>query len=156
MRWNDVDLKAGTWMLKAADTKAERIHLIPLSAPMVSLLKELPRFGDFVFSTDGKGHINGFAKLKSRLDTFVAASGDQLEPWTLHDLRRTVSSHMARLGISTDIRGRVLNHAMQGVTERHYTPYDFAAEKRHALDAWAAELVRTNGEGRDNVVQLRG
>jgi hypothetical protein len=63
---------------------------------------------------------------------------------------------MARLGISTDIRGRVLNHAMQGVTERHYTPYDFQAEKRSALDRWAAELMRAvEGKPANSVVPLR-
>jgi integrase len=156
MRWPDVDLAAGTWLLKAADTKGERAHLVPLSAPLLALLEPLPRFGEFVFTTDGKTHVSGYAKQKTRLDAFVAAGGDPLEPWTLHDLRRTVSSHMARLGISKDIRGRVLNHAVQGVTERHYTPYDFAAEKRSALDRWAAELMRAvKGEATKKVVSIR-
>jgi integrase len=124
---------------------------------MVALLKALPRMGEYAFTTDGETHISGFGKGKARLDTFVAAGGEPLEAWTLHDLRRTVSSHMARLGISTDIRGRVLNHAVQGVTERHYTPYDFAAEKRSALDRWAAELMRcVSGNRRRKVVPLHG
>jgi integrase len=124
---------------------------------MLALLKQLPRLGDYVFTTDSETHISGYAKGKSRLDAFIAASGDPLPPWTLHDLRRTVSSHMARLGLSKDIRGRVLNHAVQGVTERHYTPYDFAAEKRSALDRWAAELMRAvEGKAGSKVVPLRG
>jgi integrase len=154
MRWSDVDLEAATWLLKAADTKGERAHLVPLSAPMVELLKGLPQLGDYAFTTDGETHISGYAKGKARLDAFLSAAGDTLPPWTLHDLRRTVSSHMARLGVPTDIRGRVLNHAVQGVTERHYTPYDFQAEKRSALERWAAELMRAV-EGRSGkVVQL--
>ena len=157
MRWNDLDLDAATWMLKSGDTKAERAHLVPLSAPMLKLLEPLPRLGEFVFTTDGETHITDYAKRKARLDTFLAGSGDALEPWTLHDLRRTVSSHMARLGIPTDIRGRVLNHALQGVTERHYTPYDFAPEKRSALDRWAAELMRAvDGKRQTKVVKIRG
>jgi integrase len=156
MRWSDLDLNAGTWLLKAADTKGERAHLVPLSAPMVELLKAVPKFGDYVFTTDGETHISGYAKGKSRLDRFVAANAVQIEPWTLHDLRRTVSSHMARLGIPKDIRGRVLNHAVQGVTDRHYTPYDFAAEKRSALDRWAAELMRAvGGLPAEKVVSIR-
>lgn len=142
MRWSDVDLIAATWVLKATATKGERAHLVPLSAPMVDLLKALPRLGEHVFTTDGKTHMSGFAKGKTRLDAFTAAPGDQVAPWTLHDLRRTVSSHMARLGIARDIRARVLNHAVQGVTDRHYTPYDFHAEKRSALDQWGAEVMR--------------
>jgi integrase len=156
MRWSDVDLDAATWLLKAGDTKAERAHLVPLSAPMLALLEGLPRLGDFVFTNDGETHLSDYAKRKARLDTFLAAGGDPLPPWTLHDLRRTVSSHMARLGIPTDIRGRVLNHAMAGVTERHYTPYDFQAEKRSALDRWAAELMRAvEGKPANSVVPLR-
>lgn len=157
MRWEDVDLEAGTWILKAADTKGERAHLVPLSAPMVELLQGLPQMGPFAFTSDGETHIGGFAKGKARLDAFLAAGGDQLEPWTFHDLRRTVSSHMARLGVPTDIRGRVLNHAVQGVTERHYTPYDFQAEKRSALDRWAAELMRAvSGNAGGKVLKIRG
>jgi integrase len=157
MRWNDVDLEAGTWLLKAADTKGERAHLVPLSAPMLQLLDPLPRLGAYVFTTDGETHIGGFSKQKARLDAFLAAGGPALEPWTFHDLRRTVSSHMARLGVPKDIRGRVLNHAVQGVTERHYTPYDFAAEKRSALDRWAAELMRAvEGKAAEKVVPIRG
>jgi len=157
MRWDDVDLDAATWILKAADTKGERAHMVPLSAPMVELLKGLPRFGDFAFTTDGETHISGFAKCKARLGAFVGAAGGEFAPWTLHDLRRTVSSHMARLGIPKDIRGRVLNHAVQGVTDRHYTPYDFQAEKRSALDRWAAELMRAvEGNASGKVVKIRG
>jgi integrase len=158
MRWSDVDLEAKTWLLKATDTKGERAHLVPLSGPMIELLKALPRIGkaEHVFTTDGETHIGAYSKAKLKLDAFVAGSGDPIEPWTLHDLRRTASSHMARLGISKDIRGRVLNHAVQGVTERHYTPYDFAAEKRSALDRWAAELMRAAEGGASKVVPIRG
>lgn len=157
MRWADVDLEASTWLLRADDTKGEREHLVPLSAPAVAILEAIPRLGPFAFTTDGETHVSGYAKGKTRLDSFIAAGGDPLPPWTLHDLRRTVSSHMARLGIHKDIRGRVLNHAVQGVTDRHYTPFDFAPEKRSALDRWAAELTRAvEGRASDKVVQLHG
>jgi len=157
MRWDDVDLDAATWLLRAADTKGERAHLVPFAAPTVELLKGLPRLGNYVFTTDGETHVCGYAKGKARLDAFIAAGAEPPEPWTFHDLRRTVSSHMARLGVSTDIRGRVLNHAVQGVTERHYTPYDFQTEKRSALERWAAELMRAVGGSKSaKVVSLHG
>jgi integrase len=156
MRWADVDLEAGTWLLRADDTKGEREHLVPLSASVIAILKSIPRLGGFAFTTDGETHISGFAKGKARLDGFIAVSGPPLEPWTLHDLRRTASSHMARLGVHKEIRGRVLNHAVQGVTDRHYTPFDFAPEKLAALDRWAAEVERVIGGARDNVVLIRG
>ena len=146
LRWSSLDLEAATWILKADETKAKRAHLVPLSPAMLELLTGLPRIGgDYVFTSDGATHFSGFTKLKTRLDRFLEAAGGAPTHWTLHDLRRTVSSHMARLGYSREIRGRVLNHAVQGVTDRHYTPYDFHVEKRAALESWAAEVGRVLG-----------
>lgn len=160
MRWQDVDLDAGTWILKAADTKGERAHMVPLSAPMLDLLNALPQLGDYIFTTDGETHISGFAKAKARLDALIAAKHSQpecLAPWTLHDLRRTVGTHMARLGITKDVRARVLNHAMQGVTDRAYNVFDYASDKRSALDRWAAEIMRAvEGKPAGKVVKIRG
>ena len=142
MRWQDVDLDAGRWILKADDTKSDRAHLVPLSEPAVEQLKGLPRFGAFVFSTDGETHIKGYAKGKKRLDAFLAAAGEPLAPWTLHDLRRTVATHMVRLGVSMEIVARVLAHAKAGVTARVYALHEYEPEKRSALERWAADVMR--------------
>lgn len=157
MRWEEVDLKAGTWTLKASDTKSERGHLVPLSQPVVQILNGLPQLGPYVFTTDGKTHISGFAKGKSRLDTFIAAAGGEMKPWTLHDLRRTAATHMVRLGVSEEVVGRVLNHAAKGVTAKVYALHTYAPEKRSALDRWAADLMRAiTGKRTAKVVALRG
>ena len=66
---------------------------------------------------------------------------------TLHDLRRTVGTNLARLGISKDIRARVLNHVdgARSVTDAVYNQHEFWAEKRAALERWEAELRRIVG-----------
>jgi integrase len=156
MEWADVDLKAATWALSADDTKASRAHLVPLSAPVVAILDAVPRMGPFVFTTDGETHLKDYGKGKQRLDAFVNAGGDPLEPWTLHDLRRSAATHMVRLGVSVEVVSRVLNHAAAGVTRKVYALHDFAPEKRVALDKWAAEIVRTiEGKSAGKVVKLR-
>ena len=61
----------------------------------------------------------------------------------VHDLRRTVGSMMTRFGVPRDVRERVLNHGGKrsgSVTEAVYSWYDFAAEKRAALELWADAL----------------
>jgi integrase len=98
MRWADVDLNAGTWLLSSADTKSARAHLVPLSPQAVALLKSSPHFGPFVWSSDGETHIKGYSKAKSKLDMLLANSGTEMKPWRLHDLRRTAATHMVRLG----------------------------------------------------------
>ena len=157
MRWADVDLAAGTWTLTATDTKSDRAHLVPLPSPAVAILQALPRLGDYVFTTDGETHFKGYSKSKATLDQYIAAKGDALASWTLHDLRRSAATHMVRLGITETTVARVLNHARQGVTARVYALHSYAPEKRHALDVWAAEILRTiEGEQAGNVVALRG
>ena len=143
MRWSDVDLEAATWIIPAKETKSQRTHLVPLSAPVVDMLRDLPRLGDFVFThQDSKIHISGYAKEGRRLDSFLAATDVKVAPWRLHDLRRTAATHMVRLGVLEEVVGRVLNHAPMGVTAKVYALHTYAPEKRSALDRWAAELMR--------------
>ena len=157
MRWADVDLDAATWVIPARSTKSQRTHLVPLSQYVVSILGDLPRLGEFVFTHDGRVHVSGYAKAKARLDSFIAASDVQMAPWRLHDLRRTAATHMVRLGVSEEVVGRVLNHARKGVTAKVYALHTYAAEKRSALDRWAAELTReVEGKAEKKVVPIRG
>jgi integrase len=79
------------------------------------------------------------------------------KPWTLHDLRRTCASGMARLNIAPHIVEAVLNHksgTIKGVAAV-YNRYSYAAEKRQALDAWARRVNEIiTGEVPANVVDL--
>jgi integrase len=70
------------------------------------------------------------------------ASG--VSDWRLHDLRRTAATGMARLGISPPVIERVLNHAVTsaGPLAAVYQRYDYAKEKREALEVWASEVLR--------------
>lgn len=156
MRWEQIDMTARTWTLESGDTKSSRAHLVPLSTSVIQILEALPRFGDFVFTTGGESHISGYAKMKARLDAFIAADGGEpMKPWRLHDLRRSVATHLVRLGVLEEVVGKVLNHASQGVTAKVYALHRYEPEKRSALDRWAAELDRAvGGRPEDKVVQL--
>ena len=140
MRWADIDLESGSWVLSSDDTKSARAHLVPLSPQAVDLLKTTPQFGPFVWSSDGETHIKCYSQGKKKLDTLLTAKGIELKPWRLHDLRRTAATHMVRLGVSELVVGWVLNHAPQGVTARTYALHSYEAEKRSALTAWANEV----------------
>lgn len=156
MRWADVDLDGATWVIPGKETKSGRTQLVPLSGPVVAILKSAPQLGEYAFTHDGETPISGYAKAKTRLDNFIAAAGVAMEPWRLHDLRRTAATHMVRLGVSEDVVGRVLNHAPKGVTAKVYALHTYAPEKRSALDRWAAELMRAvEGKQAGKVVKLR-
>jgi len=110
-----------------------------------------------VFTTTGRTPVSGYSRAKTTLDARVlenrrkAAQGLGKDPskarplpsWTLHDLRRSCATGMARIGVQPHIIEMVLNHSggfrsgVAGVYQRH--PY--LEEKRRALDAWSSHIA---------------
>lgn len=157
MRWADLNLDDATWTIASTDTKAARAQLVPLSPQALDILRATPRLGEFVWTTDGRTYLSGYSHVKARLDGLLVAQEAKLTAWRLHDIRRSVATHMVRLGVTETIVGRVLNHAPQGVTAKVYALHSYEPEKRSALDRWAAEIERTvAGRSADNVVALHG
>ena len=66
-----------------------------------------------------------------------------IDHFTAHDLRRTALTGMAGLGVVPVVLGFVANHRTVtngGITMSVYNQYDYAKEKRHALELWADRL----------------
>lgn len=183
LRWSEIaDLEGGNpvWTIPAAKNKGGRLHEVPLSPLAVRLLRSLPRIvveteagkpvlSDFVFTTTGKGPVSGFSDGKERMDKLTVREFKKIEHetgkspaplarWTLHDLRRTAASGMARDDIPPHVVSRVLNHSpgkAEGITAV-YNRHGYLREKRHALETWAGKLeilIRPVGA---NVVRMRG
>lgn len=105
------------------------------------IIAGVPRDGngcEFVFTTRENRPVSGFAKMKARLDEII---GEDMKPWTLHDLRRTGSTIMQRLNISKEVIDACQNHKMPGVSAR-YMRYGYANEKAAAFNALASEVER--------------
>ena len=127
-----------TFEVPAAMYKTDRPQVVPLSVPALAIVEALPKWnsGDFLLSTTaGKRPVSGFSKAKARLDQL-----SEVEGWTLHDLRRSAATHMARLGVPQEHIERVLGHAIEGVAGT-YNRYSYLPEKRAALDVWGREWV---------------
>ena len=93
IRWAEID--GDVWTIPAARVKNGRANIVPLSAPALALLANVPNVGEFVFGRDGDGPYSGFSKSKAVLDRRMATALTELAPsaewqaWTIHDLRRT-------------------------------------------------------------------
>ena len=81
------------------------------------------------------------------------AKAEPLSNWTLHDLRRTAKTLMARAGVRPDISERVLGHVIAGV-EGTYDRHSYADEKRDALERLAAMIERILNPHPPNVETL--
>jgi integrase len=163
MRWEEVDLEQKLWTLPAERVKNGQRHEVPLSDAAVAILRAVPRIKTtrgYVFATRRDAAVSGFSRAKDRLDAAIAIAGADapLEHWTFHDLRRTMASGMARLGIQLPVIEKILNHTsgsfrgVVGVYQRH----SFAEEKRGALRAWANFVESlVSSQSAENIINLR-
>lgn len=156
------DVQGDRWT--QADNKGGRVHIVPLHPIAQTLLAGLPEIKDttLVFTTTGKTAISGFSKYKLALDKAIEAikakeglTGVFDEPWTLHDLRRTMTTHMREMRISRDVCSKLLNHAPKGVTASVYDQWEMIDEKTEAMKAWGALLLEITSSKPANVVKLR-
>jgi integrase len=156
LKWPEIDLKEKTITLPSERTKNKRPHTVPLSDKALTILKAIPqRVGrDFVFGA-GEGGYSGWSKAKAAIDKDTGLK----EPWTLHDLRRTVRTGLGKLGIQPHIAEATLNHLPPKLI-RTYDRNTYAAEKRDALDKWAGHLkvaiAQANGANVTTIRKGRG
>ena len=91
--------------------KSDAGHAVPLSDEVVRILEILPRFtkGDFLFSASyGERPVIGFSKAKRALDTKMRGELQQLPPFVIHDIRRTMRTGLSALPVPDLIRELVI------------------------------------------------
>ena len=163
MAKSEVSLAARKWNIPRERTKNGRAHEVPLPDLALgilepAILREGREKRDLIFG-DGVGGFSGWSKAKAAIDERIAeATGAAPTPWRLHDLRRTAATQMAELGVLPHVVEAVLNHVsghkagVAGV----YNLALYAAEKRRALDLWAAHVEAiVAGRAASNVIPLK-
>lgn len=138
------------WMIPGSRTKNGLLHRLPLCDRACEefrrALAASPRDNRHVFpSPDNTStHITPMAITRAMARLVAEIRIPKVSP---HDLRRTVGTEMARLGIPLHVRSLILNHSPQsrGVTDAVYNRYAYDREKRDALERWESELLRLTG-----------
>ena len=149
---DELDLPKAIWNLPAARSKNGEAHSIPLSQMALDLIAEArcKAVGDHLFP--------GLTSIKVAQRIIKARDSLPVKDWAAHDLRRTVCTHLAMLGVSPLIIGACVNHrgtTKGGVTLKTYVRYDYAREKREALELWADRLAAIVSGGGGKVIPLR-
>jgi integrase len=155
-RWSEIDLDRNLWSIPAARMKADAVHVVPLTPDVIAILEKLPRFhkGDYLFSTTmGARPVSGFSKTKQRLDKEMLTELDNLEPWVIHDVRRTMRTGLSALPVPDLVRELVIGHGKPGL-HKVYDQHAYIDEKRHALELWAARLRDIVTPSPPNVIKL--
>jgi integrase len=159
MTWSELEgLDKSVWRIPATRTKNGLAHEVPLSKMAASILKQIPRLGDHVFTNDGKTSISGFSKFKHSLDTAIITLRQNnygkidehddkfklVEHWTLHDLRRTAATIMAKRAVPPHVVERMLNHVsgtISGVA-KIYNRHEYWDERGAAAETLADYIVK--------------
>lgn len=152
-RWSWIDASSGVMQIPSESYKSRRTHIVALTDVALKTIDGLVRWngGDHMFSgSNGEKPLSGFSRGKKRLAKAVETElGRSLVNWRPHDFRRSVATHMRRLGVDRHVVKRVLGHAERDVTAT-YDRYNLLAEARAALELWAKELVVTESETRED------
>ena len=167
MRWSEIDESAMVWTIPAERSKNRQENRVPLNHMANKVLEQAKVYSpidatDFVFRSSyrpeqalsraamGKAILRHWGKNEMGNEEMGLDA-----PFTPHDLRRTVRTRLAEIGIPDVIAERVLGHKLQGllaVYNQH--PYDL--EKRQALAKWEGRLAEILGqtEHRTNVIRF--
>jgi integrase len=161
----ELDIGKRLWSLPGSRSKNANPHAVPLSDMALAIVKDALRdageTSKHVFPSDDGG-IRPRAVTRT-LSRAQKATKDKpkgkfdMPEWTPHDLRRTVLTNLAQLGVQPIVIGSIANHlsvTKANVTFANYVQYDYAKEKREALDLWAKRLEGIIG-GAAKVLPMR-
>ncbi|MGH9621176.1 MAG: site-specific integrase [Bryobacteraceae bacterium] len=134
-----IDYEARTITIPSAVAKNRREHLIPYGERVAAILEHLPKNG---LVLPGKGTNVPFSGFSKAMIAFREASG--VEDFTLHDLRRTYSTGLAKLGVAPQTIEALLNHVTGTLSPiaRIYNRHSYLPEARAALVLWEGHLAK--------------
>jgi integrase len=151
MRWEDI--KDEEWHIPSNKREKSTAGSLVLPREVLDVINAQPRFASnpHIFAGLGARPIGGLGRRKLAFDRQAGLTTN----WTIHDLRRTARSLMARAGVRPDIAERVLGHSIRGV-EGVYDRHSYREEKAKALIALAAVIHNILRPANANVAKLRG
>lgn len=138
----DYDADRSTVTLR--DTKGRRTtaraHDVPLIPAAVEAMHAMApeRIGEFIFTaTAGRTGMAGstaYLRCRAVMEAMLDAGELPGGPFAISDLRRTVETRLADMGVSREVRAQLQSHGLSGVQHRHYDRHDYLLEKLDALE----------------------
>jgi integrase len=123
--WSEFDLEGRLWTIPAARMKADRDHRIPLSEPVLAILRALPEAEARVFPGMGQ---HAILKALQRVEPGITA----------HGFRSTFRDWIAeRTNFTSEVAEMALAHAVGDKVEAAYRRGDLFQKRRALAEAWA-------------------
>ena len=173
MRWNELNLDEGVWLLSSERTKNRQAHMVylsPLAVGIIRSLQLLSGSSPFVFDTGhhkNGGHIHPdtltgvIARLRGKatgIKKKLASDAPLVDipSFSVHDLRRSAATAWGEyLKIAPHVIERMLNHQPLNKLVATYQRAVYADEQKAAWLAWGDLVEHQVAHVYENVIALK-
>lgn len=160
MRWDELNLEAGTWTLPSNRTKNRKQHVIylgKLALVLIETMKLLSGDTPFVFDTGrNTGHIHTDSLTTAINRLKKSAPLNELKPFTIHDLRRSAATAWGEhLKVKPHVIEHMLNHQPLNKLIAIYQCATYADEQQAAWLAWGNLVEYRIAREPDNVISIK-
>jgi integrase len=142
--WDEVDFEAATWTIPKQRMKGRKPHMIYLSRQVLDIFVALnicAAGSKFVLPSRYNADRCMSNATLNRVTQLVVErakiAGLALEPFTVHDLRRTGSTLLNEVGFNRDWIEKCLAHEEGRSSRSIYNKAEYAEQRRHMLQEWA-------------------
>ena len=152
IKWTEFSDDMSTWGLPKERAKNAKEHKLPVTPLMAEIIESIPRRDGFDLLFGRKRGFTGWSIGKRALDKKLG-----LKPWTHHDIRRSVATGLANIGVQPHVVEQILNH--QSGHKRGpagiYNRSVYTNEVRAALALWSDHVRTLVEDGERKVVAMR-
>jgi len=151
-RWDELELEAKLWTIRATRMKAGKEHRVPLAEPMLAILESMRRIrlGDFMFPGGKAG--KPLSNMAMAMVLRRIGRGDL----TVHGFRSTFRDWAAECtNFSREVAEMALAHTLSDKVEAAYRRGDLFEKRRRLMEAWAKHCTTARvNKASDNVVSM--
>jgi integrase len=135
-RWEHVNFDAGEWLIPEENAKTGKPHIVYLSTQVAAMLRELRALaGGSELVMPGRGSLTRpFAA--NALNKALEGLTFDMDPLTIHDLRRTGATVLTEHGFNRDVIEKALSHEAGGI-RAVYIVAEYAEQRKKMLQWWA-------------------
>ncbi|WP_041373334.1 tyrosine-type recombinase/integrase [Phenylobacterium zucineum] len=158
--WDEVDFENAVWSIpkeRMKRSKAHNVYLSEQSLDILIALKTCAGNSRFLlpsrYDADAPMSRATFNRITTAVAERAKKEGLPLEPFTVHDLRRTGSTLLNELGFNRDWIEKALAHEDSRSSRGVYNKAEYEPQRRHMLQEWA-DMVDAWVDGRKRAPTL--
>ena len=158
--WDEVDFENAVWTIPKERMKRSKAHNVYLSTQALDIfiaLKTCAGNSRYLlpsrYDADAPMSRATFNRVTTAIYERATGQGLPLEPFTVHDLRRTGSTLLNELGYNSDWIEKCLAHEDGRSSRGVYNKAEYEVQRRHMLQEWS-NVLEAWAEGRKYVPVL--